>query len=160
MHFKSRGTLISTENIDWSIGELGSRAGLNPSAIRYYERLGLLPQAQRVGGKRRYDHTALTRLAVIDVAQRAGFTLAETRTLLQGFSHKTPPPAPSTRAIPSNESRAASVRVWLARGDQSALVSDRHESGAVVAVQLAQDVAHMGLDGQGTDEHPAGDLVV
>jgi MerR family transcriptional regulator, redox-sensitive transcriptional activator SoxR len=77
---------------EWSIGELGNRAGLNASAIRYYERLGLLPEAERVGGKRRYDRSALTRLAVIDVAQRAGFTLAETRTLLGGFSRRTPPP--------------------------------------------------------------------
>ena len=75
----------------WSIGELASRAGLNPSAIRYYERIGLMPTADRVSGKRRYDESALTRLTAIDVAQRAGFTLAETRTLLAGATGKTTP---------------------------------------------------------------------
>src|SRR5579884_1835388 len=82
---------MATHTHEWSIGELGRRAGLNPSAIRYYEKLGLLPPARRASGKRRYDESALTRLAIIDVAQRAGFTLAETRTLLRGFSGKTPP---------------------------------------------------------------------
>ena len=36
------------------------------------QRIGLLPPAERVSGQRRYDESALRRLAVIDVAQRAG----------------------------------------------------------------------------------------
>jgi MerR family redox-sensitive transcriptional activator SoxR len=76
---------------DWPIGELARRAGLNASAIRYYEAIELLPAPPRVSGKRRYDQSALTRLQVIDLAQRAGFTLAETRTLLEGISSNTPP---------------------------------------------------------------------
>src|SRR5207244_5833809 len=43
------------------------------------------------GGQRRYESSVLTRLSIIDVAQRAGFTLAETRTLLEGFAPKAPP---------------------------------------------------------------------
>lgn len=82
---------MGTTAQQWSIGELGSKAGLNASAIRYYERIGLLPEAHRVSGKRRYDQSALARLAVIDIAQRAGFTLAETRILLTGFPHKATP---------------------------------------------------------------------
>jgi DNA-binding transcriptional MerR regulator len=71
---------------EWSIGEVARRAGLKRSAIRYYEQIGLLPKAERVGGQRRYDTSVLTLLSIIDVAQRAGFTLAETRTLLEGFA--------------------------------------------------------------------------
>jgi len=82
---------MATGTENWPIGELARRAGLNASAIRYYETVGLLPEAGRVGGKRRYDQSALTRLAIIDLAQRAGFTLAETRALLDGFSPTTPP---------------------------------------------------------------------
>jgi len=64
-----------------SIGEVAARAGLRTSHIRYYERVGVLPQPDRVGGQRRYGEEVLHRLAVVDVAQRAGFTLAEIREL-------------------------------------------------------------------------------
>jgi MerR family redox-sensitive transcriptional activator SoxR len=76
---------------EWSIGEVARRAGLKRSAIRYYEQIGLLPWAERVGGQRRYDSSVLMRLSIIEVAQRAGFTLAETRTLLEGFAPEAPP---------------------------------------------------------------------
>lgn len=76
----------------WSIGELARRAGLAPSAIRYYERIGLLPEPQRASGRRRYQPSVLDQLAMIDIAQRAGFTLAETRTLLSGLSQSEPHP--------------------------------------------------------------------
>jgi|GraSoiStandDraft_41_1057321.scaffolds.fasta_scaffold669927_4 MerR family redox-sensitive transcriptional activator SoxR len=84
---------MSKNERNLSIGEVADRAGLNPSAIRYYERIGLLPDPQRVSGQRRYDESVLGRLAVIDFAQQAGFTLAETRTLMSGFSAKVPPSA-------------------------------------------------------------------
>ena len=76
---------------DWTIGEVAERARLKPSAIRYYESIGLLPEPERVSGRRRYDESVLDRLAVIDVAQRAGFTLAEIETLVNGFSARTAP---------------------------------------------------------------------
>ena len=75
------------------IGEVAERAGVKTSLIRYYEEIGLLPEPERVSGQRRYDESVLGRLAVIEFAQRAGFTLAETRTLLSGFSPKVPPSA-------------------------------------------------------------------
>src|SRR4051794_25499449 len=64
-----------------SIGEVAARAGLNTSHIRYYERVGVLPEPERTSGQRRYDEEVLHRLAIIDVAQRAGFTLDEIRDL-------------------------------------------------------------------------------
>jgi MerR family transcriptional regulator, redox-sensitive transcriptional activator SoxR len=78
-----------------SIGEVARRAGVRPSALRYYERVGVLPSPGRENGRRRYGgealREALDRLAVVRVAQRAGFTIAEIRTLLDGFSEDTPP---------------------------------------------------------------------
>jgi MerR family redox-sensitive transcriptional activator SoxR len=68
-----------------SIGEVARRANVNASAIRYYEGVGLLPEPERVGGKRRYDEAVLRTLAVIDAAKRAGFTIEEVRTLIHGF---------------------------------------------------------------------------
>ena len=76
-----------------TIGEVARRAGLATSAIRYYERLGLLPAPERVSGQRRYEPDVLRWLAMIEVAQQAGFTLAETRTLLDGFSSEESPSA-------------------------------------------------------------------
>ncbi|WP_406197062.1 MerR family transcriptional regulator [Kitasatospora sp. NBC_01560] len=64
------------------IGELARQAGLRPSALRYYESLGLLPTAHRAGGRRLWPAATLRRLALIRMAQRAGFTLAEIRGLL------------------------------------------------------------------------------
>ena len=59
--------------------------------IRYYEHIGILPPAQRVGGQRRYDVTALHRLVVIQRARQTGFTLTEIKQLFFGFCAGTPP---------------------------------------------------------------------
>jgi len=64
-----------------TIGEIAARAGVNASHIRYYERVGVLPEPDRASGRRRYAEDVLHRLAIIDVAQRAGFTLDEIRDL-------------------------------------------------------------------------------
>lgn len=65
-----------------SIGEVAQRAGLRPSALRYYEEVGLVSPSARVSGRRQYDPTVLDRLRVIACAQAAGFTIAEIRDLL------------------------------------------------------------------------------
>lgn len=65
------------------IGELAQRSGLNPSRIRFYERIGLLKTAERrPNGYRTYPPQAAVVLELITIAQRAGFTLEEVRTLL------------------------------------------------------------------------------
>jgi MerR family transcriptional regulator, redox-sensitive transcriptional activator SoxR len=74
-----------------SIGEVARSAGVRPSALRYYEGVGLLPPPARTNGRRRYDGEVLDRLAVVRVAQQAGFTISEIRTLLDGCSEDTPP---------------------------------------------------------------------
>jgi MerR family transcriptional regulator, redox-sensitive transcriptional activator SoxR len=65
-----------------AIGAVAQRAGMSASRIRYYEARGLLPEPERVAGKRRYTDAVLRRLAIIDAAQRVGFTLEEIRELL------------------------------------------------------------------------------
>jgi len=65
-----------------AIGEVAEQAGMSASRIRYYEARGLLPQPERVSGKRRYGPDMLRRLAIIDAAQRVGFGLEEIRDLL------------------------------------------------------------------------------
>jgi MerR family transcriptional regulator, redox-sensitive transcriptional activator SoxR len=73
-----------------AISELARRVGLRASAVRYYERIGILPPAQRVSGKRRYDESDLGRLAAVRFARQTGFTLNEIRQLLHGFTIDTP----------------------------------------------------------------------
>ena len=69
------------------ISEVARQVGLRPSAIRYYEQIGLLPPAERRGNQRRYDTSALYRLAIIQRARQLGFTLDEIRQLFFGFGH-------------------------------------------------------------------------
>jgi len=68
-----------------TISEVARQVGLQASAIRYYERIGLLPAAERRSGQRRYDSTVLYRLAVAQRARQLGFTLDEIRQLFFGF---------------------------------------------------------------------------
>jgi MerR family redox-sensitive transcriptional activator SoxR len=74
-----------------SIGDVARRAGLRASAVRFYEKSGLLPAPPRKSRQRRYSEAVLGRLHLIKLAQEAGFTLAETRTFLSGFPGETPP---------------------------------------------------------------------
>lgn len=73
-----------------SIGEVAERAGIKASAIRFYEKAGLLPKPTRASGQRRYDITAVERLAVLEFAKDCGFTLAECRELFNGFRDDAP----------------------------------------------------------------------
>lgn len=75
------------------ISEVARRAGVRPSALRYYESVGLIPAPKRVNGRRRYDPSVVQRLALLQLAQQAGFTIAEIRTLFHGFAPDTPPAA-------------------------------------------------------------------
>ena len=65
-----------------TIGQVAQQAGMRASRIRYYEAHGILPEPERVSGMRRYRIDVVRRLAIIDLAQRVGFTLDEIRQLL------------------------------------------------------------------------------
>jgi MerR family redox-sensitive transcriptional activator SoxR len=110
----------SEEMATLSIGEVAARAEVNTSHIRYYERVGVLPKPERTGGQRRYDERILHRLAIIDVAKRAGLTLAEIRDLTgpdsQGAHAGERIRALAHRKLPEVEAliaRAEAVKVWL-----------------------------------------------
>jgi MerR family redox-sensitive transcriptional activator SoxR len=77
---------------DLAISDVARVFGLRTSAIRYYEQIGILPPAMRKNGQRRYDNSALFRLAVVQRARETGFTLEEIRELFFGFPPGTPPP--------------------------------------------------------------------
>jgi len=64
------------------IGELSRRTGLATSALRYYERVGLLTPDGRASGRRYYGPASGERIALIRLCQDAGFTLAEIRSFV------------------------------------------------------------------------------
>jgi MerR family redox-sensitive transcriptional activator SoxR len=103
-----------------TIGQVAQRVGLNTSAIRYYERNGVLPEASRVSGQRRYTESTIERLRVLDVAKRAGFTLDEAKVLLATIDGGAPAheelQALATRMLPEVHAliaRAEAMRDWL-----------------------------------------------
>ena len=103
-----------------SIGQLAARTGLKPSAIRYYERVGVLPEPDREAGQRRYGPATLRRVAVLESAKRAGFSLEEAKVLLQSAEVGTPAFEAvrelATRKLPGLEAliaRAEAMRSWM-----------------------------------------------
>jgi MerR family redox-sensitive transcriptional activator SoxR len=68
-----------------TIGVVARRAGVAASALRYYEKAGLLPPPPRASKRRLYDQQILGRIRIIMLARAAGFTVQETRTFLSGF---------------------------------------------------------------------------
>ena len=73
-----------------TIGEVARQAGLRSSAIRYYEDIGVLPRPERTHGHRRYSSRVFQQLTFIQLAQAAGFSMAEIQTLVSGFDETAP----------------------------------------------------------------------
>ena len=74
-----------------SIGALAGRTGLARSALRYYERVGLLAPVRRARGRRQYGPSAVQRVAFIQLCQDAGFRLREIHALLATGGRRTRP---------------------------------------------------------------------
>jgi MerR family redox-sensitive transcriptional activator SoxR len=95
-----------------AISEVARVFGLRPSAIRYYEQIGILPTPSRKNGQRRYDQSLLFRLEVVQRARESGFTLEEIRELFFGFQTTTPPPK---RWHKLSERKIAELRIRIKR---------------------------------------------
>ena len=109
----------TTENL-LTIGQVAERAGLNTSHIRFYERVGVLPEPERISGQRRYREEVLHRLSIIDVAQRAGLSLEEIAPLT-GPGNRSADASAHIRHLADEKlphidaliARAQAVRHWL-----------------------------------------------
>jgi MerR family transcriptional regulator, redox-sensitive transcriptional activator SoxR len=76
-----------------AIGEVAGRSGMAPSALRYYEQLGLITATRTPGGARRYPRSVLRRLAVIRAARNVGLSLPEIQAALESLPPGRPPTA-------------------------------------------------------------------
>ena len=104
-------------------GQLARRFGLGPSAIRFYERRGVLPEPDRSSGEtgeRRYGPDDVRRMEVLDIAKSVGFSLDEIRVLLQPAQAGTPAHRAlrdlAERKLPEVDAlieRAQTMRAWL-----------------------------------------------
>lgn len=117
------------------IGELAQKAGVAPSAIRYYESEGLLPAPQRQSGWRRYSAEALDRLLVIQTARELGFSIADIRTLLHAHPGST---RAAVRWRKFARTKLAEVEATLRQAQtmkrliEAGLNCDCHEIGACI----------------------------
>ena len=74
-----------------SIGEVAARSGVAPSALRFYERQGLISASRSDGNQRRYDRAVLRRIAFIQAGRAAGVRLAEIQKALTGLPTRRTP---------------------------------------------------------------------
>jgi MerR family transcriptional regulator, redox-sensitive transcriptional activator SoxR len=74
-----------------SIGEVASRSGVAPSALRFYEEEGLIVSRRTTGNQRRYERAVLRRIALIQAGRAAGIPLERVRAALATLpAHRTP----------------------------------------------------------------------
>ena len=74
-----------------TIGELSARSGVSQSALRFYEREGLIPARRTDGNQRRYASVTLRRVALLQAGKAAGIPLERIRTALEALpAGKTP----------------------------------------------------------------------
>jgi MerR family redox-sensitive transcriptional activator SoxR len=92
-----------------TIGELSNRSGVAPSALRFYEDIGLVSAQRTSGNQRRYPRHMLRRVAFIRAAQRVGLSLDEVHTALASL--------PASRT-PTKADWQRVSREWTARIDR------------------------------------------
>ncbi|MBW3671394.1 MAG: redox-sensitive transcriptional activator SoxR [Acidobacteria bacterium] len=84
---------MTASNPSLTIGELAARSGVAPSAIRFYESIGLIRSHRTKGNQRRFAPAELRRVSVIRAAQALGVSLEEIRTALEELPRRRTPTA-------------------------------------------------------------------
>jgi MerR family transcriptional regulator, redox-sensitive transcriptional activator SoxR len=103
-----------------TVGEVARRSGFAQSALRFYERVGLLHTTRTSGGQRRYQRNVLRRLAFIRAARNVGLTLDEVAAALSTL--------PDGRA-PTKEDWSRLSRGWRHRLDDQIAALTRLRDG-------------------------------
>jgi MerR family redox-sensitive transcriptional activator SoxR len=111
---------------EWiTIGEVSRRSGLAASAIRFYEKVGLVTADRTDGGQRRFRRDVLRRVAFIRVAQRVGLSLEEIAEAMAGL--------PSDRA-PSRADWQRMTSGWRQRLDERISLLEALRRGLVECI--------------------------
>lgn len=104
--FKSSGILDGMKERMLTVGEVAGRSGFAASAVRYYEREGLIHAQRTEGGQRRFARSVLRKLAFIRAARHVGLSLDEVRDALAKLpASRTPTRADWTRISKSWRAR-------------------------------------------------------
>jgi MerR family redox-sensitive transcriptional activator SoxR len=99
-----------------TIGALAERSGVATSALRFYEREGLIQSSRSAGGQRRYEREVLRRVSFIRIAQQLDVSLDEIRAALASLpDNRTPTKADWERL----------ARSWRTRLDQRIATLER-----------------------------------
>ena len=102
------------------IGEVAARSGFSTSALRFYEKEGLLEASRTSGGQRRYPRSVLRRLAFVRAAQNVGLSLGEIRAALATLPEGRPPTARDWAVL---------SRAWRDRLDEQIAALQRLRDG-------------------------------
>ncbi|GAB3669644.1 redox-sensitive transcriptional activator SoxR [Streptomyces sparsus] len=76
-------TPVSWKTRELTVGETAERSGVSTSALRFYERNGLIQSRRTTGNQRRYARDTLRRVAFIRASQRVGISLETIRAVLE-----------------------------------------------------------------------------
>ena len=129
---------------DMKIGALAEQSGVHVETIRYYQKLGLMPQPARVNGTvRRYGKEEADRLRFIKRAQGLGFSLDEVKLLLKLSAGEH---CAETRVLAERKRELVSKKIADLRAIQSALngligacCNGRRGQGCPIIASLSQD---------------------
>jgi MerR family transcriptional regulator, redox-sensitive transcriptional activator SoxR len=102
---------------EWlSIGAVAERTGVSVSALRYYERQGLIASSRSAGDQRRFHRQELRRIAFVRIAQRVGLSLDEIRNAMATL--------PDER-VPTIRDWARLSKSWRPRLDEQIALLER-----------------------------------
>jgi MerR family redox-sensitive transcriptional activator SoxR len=96
-----------------TIGDMAARSGVAPSALRYYEREGLIRSTRTGGNQRRYERHELRRIAFIRIAQQVGVSLEEIRTALAELPENRTPTKADWARLSARWRRKLEARIAL-----------------------------------------------
>lgn len=130
-----------------SINKIARESGVAASALRYYERCGLIGPGVKIGGRRHYPPSILQRLSVIKVCQKIGFSLAEITELLDAR----PGREGAWRELA--QARRAEVQRQI---DQLQYLLELLDSAIECSCHALDECPNMGPDGHITKRSPVG----
>jgi MerR family redox-sensitive transcriptional activator SoxR len=96
-----------------TIGDFAARSGVAPSALRYYEKEGLIRSTRTSGNQRRYRRSELRRVAFIRIAQQVGVSLEEIREALAALPENRTPTKADWSRLSSRWRRRLDERITL-----------------------------------------------